>query len=382
MAEQIPINPAVLAWARQRAGLSLEEAAQKFRRMADWESGAGSPTYPQLELLADTLKVPIAVFFFPEPPDVPSINETFRTLPEAELEQLPSRVRMLMRKAKAMQINLAELTQGRNPADRLITRDLRFGTDVDIAQMAATVRAYIGVSVEQQQSWRGDDAALKEWRTALLNVGIFVFKDAFRLDDFSGFCLYDDEFPVIYVNNSSTKTRQIFTYFHELAHLIFHTSGIDKVRDGFIARLTGDARQIEVICNSFAAHVLVPDDAFQRAMVDRQTTEATAEALAAQFNVSREVIFRRLLDQGRIGEPQYLEAVDRWNAQRQPGAGEAGGSGNHYWTKLSYLGREYVALALSQFHQNRIDQDQLADYLDTKPKNVRTLEDYFARGNV
>ncbi len=382
MAEQIPINPAVLVWARERAGLSLEDAAQKFKRMADWEAGASSPTYPQLELLADTFKIPVAVFFFPEPPDVPSINETFRTLPEAELERLPSRMRLLMRKAKAMQMNLAELTQGRNPADRLITRDLQFATGVDIAKMAATVRSYIGVSVEEQQSWRGDDAALKEWRAALLNVGVFVFKDAFRLDDFSGFCLYDDEFPVIYVNNSSTKTRQIFTYFHELAHLIFHTSGIDKVRDGYIARLTGDARQIEVICNSLAAQVLVPEGAFQRAMADRPATEATAEVLAAQFNVSREVIFRRLLDQGRIGEPQYLEAVERWNAQRQAGAGEGGSSGNHYWTKLSYLGRDYVALALSQFHQNRIDEDQLAEYLDTKPKNVGTLEDYFARGNV
>lgn len=382
MAEQIPINPAVLVWARQRAGLSLEDAAQKFKRMADWEAGASSPTYPQLEQLADTLKIPVAVFFFPEPPDVPSINETFRTLPEAELERLPSRMRLLMRKAKAMQMNLEELTQGRNPADRLITRDLQFATGVDIAEMAATVRSYIGVSVEEQQSWRGDDAALKEWRAALLNVGVFVFKDAFRLDDFSGFCLYDDEFPVIYVNNSSTKTRQIFTYFHELAHLIFHTSGIDKVRDGYIARLTGDARQIEVICNSLAAHVLVPEGAFQRAMADRPATEATAEVLAAQFNVSREVIFRRLLDQGRIGEPQYVEAVERWNAQRRAGAGEGGSSGNHYWTKLSYLGRDYVALALSQFHQNRIDEDQLAEYLDTKPKNVGTLEDYFARGNV
>lgn len=382
MAEQIPINPAVLAWARQRAGLSLEEAAQKFKRIADWEAGEASPTYPQLELLADTLKVPIAVFFFPELPDVPSINETFRTLPEAELERLPSRMRLLMRKAKAMQMNLAELTQGQNPADRLITRDLQFATGVDIAEMAATVRAYLGVSIEEQQSWSGADAALKEWRAALLNVGVFVFKDAFRLDDFSGFCLYDDEFPVIYVNNSSTKTRQIFTYFHELAHLIFHTSGIDKVRDGYIARLTGDAREIEVICNSLAAHVLVPEGAFQRAMADRPATEATAEVLAAQFNVSREVIFRRLLDQGRIGEPQYLEAVERWNDQRQARAGEGGGSGNHYWTKLSYLGRDYVALALGQFHQNRIDEDQLADYLDTKPKNVGTLEDYFARGNV
>ena len=377
MAEQIPINPALLVWARQRAGLSRDEAAQKFRRIADWEAGTSAPTYPQLEQLSDTLKVPIAVFFFPDPPDVPSINETFRTLPEAELERLPSRVRMLMRKAKAMQINLAELTRGRNPADRLITRDLQFAPDVDIAAMAATVREYIGVSVEQQLAWRGDDAALKEWRTALLNVGVFIFKDAFRAEDFSGFCLYDDEFPIIYANNSSTKTRQIFTYFHELAHLVFHTSGIDKVRDGYVERLAGDARQIEVICNSFAAHVLMPEDAFQRAMAGRQATEATAEALAAQFHVSREVIFRRLLDRGRVAQNQYDRAVERWNVQRQ---GERTPGGNPYWTKLAYLGREYVALALSQYHQNRIDQGQLADFLDTKPRHVGALEEYFSRG--
>lgn len=377
MAEQIPINPALLVWARQRAGLSRDEAAQKFKRIADWEAGASAPTYTQLEQLSDILKVPIAVFFFPDPPNVPSINETFRTLPEVELERLPSRVRMLMRKAKAMQINLAELTQGRNPADRLITRDLRFATDVDIGEMAATVRDYIGVSVEQQQSWRGDDAALKEWRTALLNVGVFVFKDAFRADDFSGFCLYDDEFPIIYANNSSTKTRQIFTYFHELAHLVFHTSGIDKVRDRYVERLAGDSRQIEVICNSFAAHILMPEDAFQRAMAGRQATEATAEALAAQFHVSREVIFRRLLDHERIAQNQYDRAVERWNAQRQV---ERTPGGNPYWTKLSYLGREYVALALSQYHQNRIDEGQLADFLDTKPRHIGALEEYFSRG--
>lgn len=377
MAEQIPINPALLVWARQRAGLSLDAAAQKFKRIADWEAGVSAPTYPQLEALSDTLKVPIAVFFFPEPPDVPPIQETFRTLPAAELDRLPSRVRMLMRKAKAMQINLTELTQGRNPAERLITRDLQFAPNVDIAEMATAVRQYIGVSVQKQQEWHNDDAALKEWRTALLNVGVFVFKDAFRADDFSGFCLYDEEFPIIYVNNSSTKTRQIFTYFHELAHLIFHTSGIDKIRDRYIDRLVGDARQIEVICNSFAAQLLLPEDAFQRAMAGRPATEATAEALATQFHVSREVIFRRLLDQGRVTEGQYERAVERWNAQRQV---ERAPGGNPYWTKLAYLGREYVALALSQYHQNRINEEQLADFLDTKPRHLGALEEYFSRG--
>lgn len=378
MTEQIPINPALLAWARERAGLSRDEASEKFIRFPEWEAGESAPTYSQLEQLADALKVPIAVFFFPEPPDVPSINETFRTLPEAELDRLPSRIRLLMRKAKAMQLNLMELTEGRNPAERLITRDLQFEPRVNITEMTTAVRQYIGVSLEQQMGWRDDDTALKEWRAALQRVGIFIFKDAFRVRELSGFCLYDDEFPIIYVNNSSTKTRQVFTYFHELAHLIFHTSGIDKVRDRYIDRLTGDSKHIEILCNSFAAQFLLPEEAFARAAAERPANEATAELVAAQFHVSREVVFRRFLDLGRIGEPQYVEAVERWNAQRQ-GGGEGGG-GNHYWTKLAYLGRDYVALALRQFHQNRIDETQLADFLDVKPKNVSTLEVYFGRG--
>jgi Zn-dependent peptidase ImmA (M78 family)/transcriptional regulator with XRE-family HTH domain len=379
MSEQIPINPALLIWARERAGLSRDEAVKKFARLADWEAGKSAPTYPQLEQLSETLRVPIAVFFFPEPPEVPSINETFRTLPEAELDQLPSRIRILMRKAKVMQLNLAELTGGRNTAPKLITRDLRFPTTVDIAEMVDVVGDYIGVTIAEQKRWPDDETALKEWRAALLRVGVFVFKDAFRMKDFSGFCLYDDEFPIIYVNNSSTKTRQIFTYFHELAHLIFHTSGIDKVRDGYIDRLTGDAKQVEVLCNRFASQFLLPEDEFARAMQGRPWTEASAEAVAAQFHISREVVYRRFLDQGRIAEQQYLEAAERWAAQQQ--APERDG-GNPYWTKLTYLGREYVELALSQFHQNRIDETQLADFLDIKPRYVVTLEDYFGRGAV
>ena len=104
MPEQLPINPDILVWARERAGLSPEEATQKFKRISDWEAGASAPTYPQLEQLSDAFKVPIAVFFFPDRPEVPSINETFRTLPEAEIDQLPRRVRMLLRKAKAFQL--------------------------------------------------------------------------------------------------------------------------------------------------------------------------------------------------------------------------------------------------------------------------------------
>jgi Zn-dependent peptidase ImmA (M78 family)/transcriptional regulator with XRE-family HTH domain len=379
--EQIPITPALVRWGRERAGLTVAAAAEKFPRIDDWENGASFPTYPQLEKLAELFKLPVAVFFFPEPPAVPPIRETFRTLPEQEYDAIPKRIRMLLRKAKAFQLNLAELTGGRNPAPRLITGQLGANAGANAEQLAAAVREFIGVSLEQQSAWQDVDVALKEWRDALYRVGIFTFKDAFELDEYSGFCLFDEEFPIIYVNNSSTKTRQIFTLFHELAHLIFHTSGIDTLTDEFVPRLQGEARRIEVLCNRFAAEFLVPTAAFNAAVAGRAPSEATATALAAHFGVSREVIFRRMLDSGLIDEPTYTEAAQRWRDQRGAG-GNGSGGGNYYWTKLAYLGRDYVALALSQFHQNRIDETQLADFLDTKSRNVATLEDYFAKGGA
>lgn len=319
--EGIPVSRAVITWARTRAGFNLDEAEAKFSRIAAWEAGETMPTYPQLEAMAEEFRIPVAVFFFPEPPNVPPIRESFRTLPDTEYEQLPRRIQYLLRKAKAFQIGLAELSQGRNPAERLITRDLEFSTRMSVEAMAARVRSYLRVSFDQQSAWRDAEEALKEWRQVLHGVGIFVFKDAFREEGYSGFSLDDDVFPIIYVNNSAAKTRQIFTLFHELAHLLFHTSGIDPLNDRYIESLPNRQKQIEILCNRFAAEFLVPEATFETAFAGRNASERTAEQLAQQFHVSREFIFRKFLDRGLIDQIHYTRAAKRWAEQKQGGSG-------------------------------------------------------------
>jgi Zn-dependent peptidase ImmA (M78 family) len=373
--ERIPINPEIIVWARKRAGFTLDEAREKFSHIAAWEAGESLPTYPQLEHLANEFKVPVALFFFPQPPILPPIRESFRTLPDAEFERIPRQVQLLLRKGKALQLNLAELSPGHNPAPHLITRDIEILEDIDVSNMAAAVRDYLRITIADQFSWPDDESALKAWRQALTDVGIFVFKDPFRIEGYSGFSLYDDLFPIIYVNNSSTKTRQIFTLFHELSHLLFRTSGIDPTDDSYLPALPERQRHIEILCNRFAAEFLVPEEAFQAAYAEREPSEQTAESLAAQFHVSHEVIYRKFLNRDLIERAEYTRAARRWSEQRQQGGG-----GNFYWNKISYLGRDYIALALSQYHQNRIDDVRLAEYLDTKPRNIAALEEYFSKG--
>ena len=80
MAEYINgINLDILKWARERSGYTVDTIANAVNKdvsiVNDWESGERALTYVQLETLADKYKRPIAIFFFPDPPEEPNIAE-------------------------------------------------------------------------------------------------------------------------------------------------------------------------------------------------------------------------------------------------------------------------------------------------------------------
>ena len=379
--EGLPITPAVVQWARERAGYSMDDALRHFKKIAAWEAGEALPTYVQVEQMAERFKMPVAVFFFPKPPAVPPIEQSFRTLTAADFAAIPRTVRMFLRRGQAMQLNLAELNDSKNPAGRIISRDLKPSTNTSLDKIAAQVREYLGVSIDEQASWKSIDQALEKWREAFATkAGVYVFKDAFRAPSYFGFCLYDDEFPVIYVNNSSAKSRQIFTLFHELGHLLFHTSGIDMLDDHFIDHLGGAEQKIEIICNGLAARVLVPDDVLEKMLKDANIGRPLATQLAGYFSVSREVIYRKFLDRGLINAVEYGAAAKEWAAQMKSKDDES--SGNYYNSQRAYLGQRYIDLAFTRYYQRRFDRGQLAEYLNLKPKNLPTFAEKFAGGGL
>lgn len=378
----LPVTPAVVQWARERSGYSIEDAARHFKKIAAWEAGKALPTYVQVEEMADRFKVPVAVFFFPQPPEVPPLEKSFRTLTAEDFAIIPRRVRFFLRQGQAMQLNLAELNDGKNPSQRLITRDLNVTPDTSLDKIAAEVRAYLGVSIDDQAAWKNVEEALEKWREVFATkAGIYAFKDAFRAPSYFGFCLYDDEFPVIYINNSSSKSRQIFTLFHELGHLLFHTSGVDLLDDSFLKHM-GDAEQrIEIICNGLAARVLVPDDVLDKMLKGVKIGRLAASQLANHFNVSREVIYRKFLDRGLIEADEYVAAAKEWASQMKKPEGEES-TGNYYNSQRAYLGQRYVDLAFTRYYQHRFDQRQLAEYLNMKPKSLPTFAQKFAGGGL
>lgn len=385
MSDAMPINGEVLKWARESAGLTIDEVIQKINRkritydvIASWEKGTETPTYSQLERLAyEVYKRPLAIFFFPEPPEEITVKQSFRTLPEYEIQSMPVKMRFLLRKAQSFQLNLYDLYDGTNPSEKKITRDLEFSLDIPVQEIGKKIREYLSINIETQTSFGNPENAFKEWRKILEKSGLFIFKDAFQSDDFSGFCLYNDIFPVIYVNNSKPFTRQIFTLFHELAHLLFKTGGIDTNIEDYIEYLQGDDKRIEIICNSFAGEFLVPSEHFYAQSRNISINDEAISSLASIYHVSREVILRKLYNSGQIDQEFYSRKIQEW--KRSVSNINAGSGGNYYFTKGAYLGSKYIEKAFSQFYQNRITTERLADYLGVKVKNISGMESLLYR---
>ena len=197
---------------------------------------------------------------------------------------------------------------------------------------------------------------------------------------FSGFCLYDKKFPIIYVNNSKSDTRQIFTLLHELSHLLLGTGGVDTRLDDYIHLLKGDARKTEILCNRFAGSFLVPDDDFNKKIAGISISETLIQKMAKQYCVSREVILRKFLDRNLIEQSYYERQTKEW-ARAVPS--KSGSGGNYYLTKGTYVGEHYIDLAFSRYLQKKISVDQLANYLGVKVKNVTGMElQLFNRGRT
>lgn len=94
------------------------------------------------------------------------------------------------------------------------------------------------------------------------SIGILVFKNGVvgnnnnrKLDtqEFRGFCISDDIAPIVFINGSDAMSAQVFTLFHEVAHLWLGIDGISG---------WDSEKNIEAFCNKISAEILMPRDLF------------------------------------------------------------------------------------------------------------------------
>lgn len=379
MAEKMTsINFEILTWARKNSGTSLSEAYQKFgkEKIDSWESGKDFPTYAQLRSLSDYYKKPMAIFFFPNPPKIRDLQASCRTLPIQMYSVFTRDLVSVLNRARSMQLNLYELYDGKNPA---LVRFSDFNFDSNnIENAAAQLRDFLNAPLSEQKKVHKMTDYFEYWRDKFYNAGIFVFKDAFKDMDISGFCLYDQEFPVIFINNTYSFTRQVFTLFHEIFHLMAKTSGLDIFNDTKLKQyVIGDNAIIENFCNKFSSVFLVPNDDFINyyKSIDPHN-EDDIKKLANLYSVSREVVLRKIRDLGDISNEEYKLRAEKYNVDyfrvKNKNSNDSS-SGDYYNTQISYKGNRYIETAFNKYYEGRISVSQLSNYMGMTIPNLQTL---------
>lgn len=323
----------ILYWARETAGLDVEDAAGKLQiadgkaassaeKLSAYENGQKEPSRAMLLKMAKLYRRPLLTFYLDEPPKIGDRGEDFRTLPEGFAAQENFYVDALIREVKACQSTIRETLIDEDEDTRL-----EFVGKNSVAQgvsaVARTIREALSFDIHAYRATGSYDEAFKYLRTRAEDAGVFVllrgnlgsFHTNIGVTTFRGFALSDEVAPFIVVNDQDAKAAWSFTLLHELAHIILGQTGIS----GAYAE-----RQIEKFCNDVASEVLIPEADFEDFRLSGITPESTQKEIT-QFAFSRKIssshVSYRLFRRGDI-DKVYWEKLreyfkQQWLVQRE-----------------------------------------------------------------
>lgn len=371
---EVGINPAVLKWAREASGWTVEEAAKKLRvsprKYQEWESTGKAIKLSYLESLSKHYKRPLAAFFLPNPPPEPKPPKDFRVLPRRKAT-FEKKTLLAIRRAARRQRIAAELSDGLGE-----TKEPQIpaaSPEHNPEQESWRERQRLGVSVHEQLGWRDESEALRRWRDVIEGLNILVFSQSMPIDDARGFSLSDQKPWAIVVNSSDAVRARVFTLFHEYSHLLLHRPGICIPQREWVK--SSGLEETEVWCNQFAAALLLPRDAVhglirQHTVSAESLPELTTE-LSRKFKVSQEVVVRRLMRLNLISEKQFFEQLERFAAL--PKRKQKGGFASPALAAVRGCGRRYTRLVLEGRERGVITYRDVADFLSIRLKHLEKI---------
>lgn len=343
---RVAVRPELLSWARERAGIAnAEDLLGRFPKLAEWETGETQPTLKQLEAFAQALHVPIGYLFLPEPPEEPLPIPDFRTHDGRGVRRASPDLLDMLYACQERQGWYHEFALTvRMPEAAFVGSAALSDRPQEVAARMADV---LGFDVAARAACRTWEEALRLFIVQADAAGVLVMVSGVVLSnnrrtldpqEFRGFALADRRAPLVFINGADTKSGQMFTLAHELAHLWL---GASAVSDASAAPLNGYRRE-EVWCNAVAAELLVPLAALRPAIQPDEPLDVAMQRLARRFKVSTFVILRRLLDAGVLDRPAFDRAWEEERARLRDLAQSGAGGGDFYRTTLSRVSRRFA----------------------------------------
>lgn len=346
---RVPVNPELLTWARERAGLDALALAGRFPKLTEWENGELLPTLRQVEDFARAVHVPVGYLFLPAPPEEPLPIPDFRTLAGRGVARPSPNLLDAIYLCQQRQDWFRDYARMHGQAPLAFADSARVQDDP--ARVAEAMRHTLALSIAERQQLPTWTDALRQLVGKAEEAGVLVMASSIvgsnshrklDVDEFRGFALADTHAPLVFINAADSKAAQMFTLAHELAHLWLGESGVSDPEAGQLPE-----RAVERWCNAVAAELLVPLAEIRREHRPDALLTDEIQRMARWFKVSTLVALRRLFDAGFIDQTtlwqNYREELARIRALDRGGSG----GGDFYRTLGARTGKRFARAVLS-----------------------------------
>jgi Zn-dependent peptidase ImmA (M78 family) len=319
-----PIAAEVLRWARESAGLGLEDAARAIGvpegRLELAEAGEGQLTMIQARKAARTYARPFALLFLPTPPEEDPADVQFRRLRDAPELPWPPGMRALARRVPDLQDQAAEIFDAIDEPPGWREGEAILDRQEDIPRAAALLREFVGVSLAAQKTAAAQDRqgyrAYRVWREAIEERGLLVLQDgSLELEEMRGFAAPHADVPAIVINTKDDVRARLFTLVHELSHLLW-IGGTEERHEQLAGATLMPQPQFEADLRSTSGTLVERVDELAR--IYATTPDATAVRVAwlglvpwQDINETRTLIRERGGPRGASGGDAYRNVVAR-----------------------------------------------------------------------
>jgi Zn-dependent peptidase ImmA (M78 family) len=387
------VNPAILQWARETAGLDLETAADKIdlratrrasgpERLAALEAGEDEPSRPLLLRMVKHYHRPLLTFYLAQPPRKGDRGQDFRTLPEGSSREDEAVLDVLVRDLHARQaiVRAALEDEDERPdADWIGTARIDEGSEALVTRM----REALAFRLSEFRAANDVETAFKMLRERVESLGVFVVlasnlgshHTTLGVEVFRGLAIADKIAPFIVVNDQDSRAAWSFTVLHELAHLWLGVTGLSGG--------TFD-RDVERFCNEVASELLLPRGDLAQLRLGARDRNADTERAITEFararHLSRALVAYRLLREGRIDVERWRQItaafrrqwLDQRERQRET-AREVAGGPSYYVVRRHRIGQALLQTTARLLGSGALTTVKAGQVLGVRPNNVQAL---------
>jgi Zn-dependent peptidase ImmA (M78 family)/transcriptional regulator with XRE-family HTH domain len=387
------VNPEILSWARETAGLTLEAAAEELdihdtrgitaaQRLAALETGEVTPSRPILRRMAEKYRRPLVAFYMSNVPKKGDRGEDFRTLPAEHSKASDALLDALVRDIRARQSMVRAVLEDAADAELLpFIGSARMSDGVN--SVVVSIKRRLNLDAASLRTLASAEKAFGVLRSRAETSGVFVLlignlgsrHTTIDLDAFRGFALADDVAPFIVINDQDAQAAWSFTLVHELAHLWLGKTGVSGAQVG---------SPVERFCNDVAGEFLLPAEELHELDVEDSTFLEEAERTITDFandrNVSRSMVAYKLYRAGAINQDMWRQLSSSFRqswlqtrSEKGESARDHEGGPNYYVVRRHRLGHALVGLVRRSMADGILSPSKAGKVLGVKPINVEAL---------